>query len=118
MISGWKPPNLDEINLGDITDQEQGESRDDATAAKFFHRDAERGDAHAQFNIAVMMATGTGMAKDPVAAFMWAELATYRATGQLRDDALKLQSHLEVQLSRAEIDKAKEAARSWRPKTG
>ena len=112
MIPGWKPPNLNEINLGDITDQEQGESRDDTTAAKFFHNDAERGDAHAQFNIAVMMAAGTGIAKDPVTAFMWAELATYRATGQLRLDALKLQSHLEVQLSPAEIDKARAAARS------
>jgi len=118
MMSGWKPPNLDEVNLGDITDQEQGESRDDTTAAKFFHKDAERGDAHAQFNLAVMMAAGTGIAKDPVAAFMWAELAAYRAAGPLREDALKLQSHLELQLSRADIDKAKEAARTWRPKAG
>ena len=48
----WKHPELNEINLGDITDQEQGESRDDTTAAKFYHRDAERGDAAAQLNLA------------------------------------------------------------------
>ena len=117
MTSGrWKVPGLDEINLGDITDQDQGESRDDATAAKFFLKDAERGDANAQFNIAVMLAGGTGIAKDMVAAYMWAELAAYRATGNLREYALKLQTHLAAQLNRAEIKQAKEAARLWHPK--
>jgi TPR repeat protein len=114
----WKTPALNEINLGDITDQEQGESRDDAMAAKFFLRQAERGDARAQINIALMLADGTGVARDPLAAYLWAELAAYRATGKLRANAVKLQAHLEQSLSDVNIEKAKEAARLWHPKTG
>jgi TPR repeat protein len=114
----WKHPALNEIDLGDITDQGQGESRDDATAAKFFRRDAERGDAKAQLSIALMLADGTGVAKDPVAAYMFAELAAYRASGKLRESALKLQEHLAGAMNAAEIERAKEAARLWHPKTG
>jgi len=114
----WKTPALNEINLGDLTDQEQGESRDDATAAKFFLRQAERGDARAQLNIALMFADGAGVARDPLTAYLWAELAAYRATGKLRENALKLQAHLEQCLSAVNIEKAKEAARRWHPKTG
>lgn len=114
----WKTPALNEINLGDITDQGQGESRDDATAAKIYLRDAEGGDASAQFYIAMMLADGTGIARDPVAAYMWTELAVYRAEGELRENALKLQAHLEGALGSAEIEKARNAARLWHPKTG
>jgi len=114
----WKHPALNEINLGDITDQEQGESRDDATAAKLYLANAERGDAKAQLNIALMLADGTGVEQDPVAAYMWAELAVYRASDHLRENALKLQAHLERTLSPADIEKGKEAARLWHPKKG
>jgi TPR repeat protein len=114
----WKTPALNEINLGDITDMEQGESRDDATAAKFFLKDAERGDAAAQLNLAMLLADGAGVAKDEVSAFMWAELAASRASGQVRDNALKLQAHLERSLSSAAREKAREAARRWRHKSG
>ncbi len=114
----WKTPALNEINLGDITDMEQGESRDDATAAKFFLRDAERGDAKAQLCLAMMLADGAGVAKDAVTAHMWADLAACRASGQVRENALKLQAHLEGSLSPAEIEKARAAARRWHPKPG
>lgn len=114
----WKTPALNEINLGDITDQDQGESRDDTTAAKIYLRNAERGDAAAQFFIAMMLADGAGIARDPVAAYMWAELALYRADGELRENALKLQAHLEGALGAAGIEKARNAARTWHPKTG
>ena len=111
----WNTPGLNEINLGDITDQEQGESRDDATAVKFYRRDAERGDALAQINLALMLADGAGVEQDLIAAYMWAELAAYRATGNLHTNALKLQAHLEASLKPAEIERAKDAARRWHP---
>lgn len=114
----WKTPALNEINLGDITDQEQGESRDDATAAKIYMRDASRGDSTAQFLIAMMLADGTGIAKDPMAAYMWAELARDRAEAELRQNAIKLQAHLEGALTPVQIEQAREAARLWHPKTG
>ncbi len=112
----WKHPGLEEVNLGDITDQGQGESQDDTTAAKFFLQDAERGDAKAQLNIAMMLAEGIGVAKDLIAAYMWAELVAYRATGRLREDALKLQAHLAGALAPTEIETVREAARLWHPK--
>lgn len=112
----WKHPALNEINLGDITDMGQGESRDDVTAAKVYLADAERGDANAQVYLAFMLADGTGVPKDPVAAYMWAELASYHGTPQIRDKALKLQAHLEGALGAGDIEAAKEAARRWHPK--
>ena len=114
----WKTPALNEINLGDITDQEQGESRDDATAAKIYHREAERGDAASQFYFAMMLADGTGVPKNPLEAYMWSELALYRVSPELREGALKLQSHLQGALTPAQIEQAREAARRWHPKTG
>lgn len=118
MQKRWKTPALNEINLGDITDQEQGESRDDATAAKVYLREAERGEASSQFYLAMMLADGTGVARDPLAAYMWAELALYRVSPELREGALKLQAHLQGTLTPAQIEEAREAARRWHPKTG
>ncbi len=112
----WRHPALNEINLGDITDMGQGESRDDATAAKFFLADAERGDAGAQLYLAFMLADGAGVAKDAVAAFMWAELAGAHGKPPIRAKAEKLQAHLQGALTSGEIERAKEAARRWRPK--
>lgn len=112
----WQHPALNEINLGDITDMGQGESRDDATAAKFYLADAERGDAGAQLYLAFMLADGAGIAKDAVTAFMWAELAGAHGTPAIRAKAEKLRAHLEGGLTPSEIEKAKEAARRWRPK--
>ena len=48
---------------------------------------------------------------------MWAELAVYRMTGTLREGALKLQEHLAGELAPAEVERAKDAARTWHPKT-
>ena len=112
----WKHPALNEIDLGDITDQQQGESRDDATAAKFYLADAERGDANAQLYLAFMLADGTGTPKDAVAAYMRAELAGAHGTPETRRRAAKLQAHLEGALTAGDIARAKEAARRWRPK--
>src|SRR6266550_1731015 len=48
-----------------------GEAQDDAEAAKWYLKSAERGHALAQFNLGVMYDRGQGVAKDQAQAAKW-----------------------------------------------
>jgi TPR repeat protein len=116
MSSRWKSPSVRELYLGAITDEGQGAATDDKAAAKRLRAAAERGDAKSQLILGFLHADGVGVPEDKVAAYMWAELAAARASGEIYRDALKLIDHLSVALDEAEIAKAQELARAFRLK--
>ena len=65
-----------------------GVQRDYDEAMRWFRRAADQGDAGAQYNLAFMYATGRGVRKDLVQAYMWFDLAgrsAYPRTPRLRD---------------------------------
>ena len=116
MTGRWKSPSVREVYLGAITDEGQGATTDDAAAARRLRTAAERGDAKSQLILGFLHADGLGVPEDKVAAYMWAELAAARASGEVYRDALKLIDHLSVVLDEADIEKAKEFARAFRLK--
>ncbi len=63
-----------------------------------------------------MYADGNGVPRDDAAAYLWAELAVARTTGELHQNALKLLDHLAVRMDQAAISKAQDLARHWRLK--
>lgn len=113
---GWKHPSASEVDLGAFSSEAQEGPDDPAEAAKHFRKAADRGDPRGQFVLGLMHADGNGVPQDDVAAYMWAELAAARTTGELHQRAMKLLDHLSLRMDEAAMSKAQELARQWRLK--
>ena len=85
----------------------QGSSQDDAREVKWRRRGAELGFSLAQFSLGVMYANGEGVLKDYVLAHMWWNIAG--ANGN--EFAKEVRDNLERAMTRAEISRATELAR-------
>ena len=69
---------------------------------------ADQGDAEAQYNLGIMYNNGEGVPKDDVLAHMW-----YNTAGANGDEAARKQrDNLEDDMTRAEISRATELART------
>ena len=98
-----------QFNLAAMYDQgEGGAPPDEAEAVRWLRLAAEQGDAKAQFNLGGMYAQGRGGVKDSVLAHMWLNIAV--ANGD--ESARKGQDILERDLTRAEMSRANELART------
>ena len=86
----------------------RGVLKDDAEAVRWYRLAAEQGNAIAQFNLGVTYANGQGVLKDSVLAHMWYNIAS--ANGN--EAARKLRDNLEDDMTRAEISRATELART------
>ena len=69
---------------------------------------ADQGDAEAQYNRGLMYANGRGVLKDSVLAHMWSNIAG--ANGH--EAARELRDNLDRDMTRAEISRATELART------
>jgi TPR repeat protein len=71
-FSGWEDNNRGEQITGvDLLLKAITGEMDDKEEVKWFRRDADQGDAEAQFNLGVMYHRGRGVLKDYVAAYAW-----------------------------------------------
>ena len=95
-------------NLGFMYDNGKGVPKDDAEAVRWYRLAAEQGQVNAQFNLGVMYANGEGVLKDSVLAHMWSTIAG--ANGN--EAARKQRDNLEDDMTRAEISRATELART------
>ena len=86
----------------------QGVLRDDADAARWYRLAAEQGVASAQHNLGVSYANGEGVLKDSVRAHMWFNIAGANGDETARTN----RDSIEKEMSRAEISRATELARS------
>ena len=70
-------------------------------------------------NLASLYASGKGRPRDPVEAYDWVPLAikNYPADEPHRPGALQLQDDLGAKLSPADLDKARQRIREWKPKS-
>jgi TPR repeat protein len=82
---------------------------DEAEAVKWYLRAAEHGYAPAQSSVAVFYFSGIGGEKNYSEAYKWLVLP---AKGGVVDN-VKLMKELEKQLTPEQLEKAKEAARTW-----
>ena len=95
-------------NLGFMYDNGKGVPKDDAEAVRWYRLAAEQGQVNAQHNLGVMYANGEGVLKDSVLAHMWSTIAG--ANGN--EAARKQRDNLEDDMTRAEISRATELART------
>ena len=89
---------------------------DYARASEFFLPLAHRGNAAAQESLGAMYASGRGVPRDYVRAYMWIYLALAQARGEAADRSRKTLAALEAKMTPAEIAEAGNLARAWTPR--
>ena len=97
-----------QLNLGFMYNTGKGVLKDAAEAVRWYRLAAEQGEATAQFNLGVMYDNGQGVLKDSVLAHMWSNIAGTNGN----EAARKQRDNLEDDMTRAEISRATELART------
>ncbi len=106
-----------QFNLGAMYGRGQGVPQDYAEAVKWFRKAAEQGNAHAQTSLGFMYSKGRGVPQDYVQAHMWYTLAASRLPpGTDRDGAVQNRDIVAARMTPAQIAKAQQLAREWKPK--
>lgn len=98
---------LAQVQLGLMHAFARGTPRNYVEAVRLYRLAAEQGDAFAFTLLGTMYARGLGVDADPVRADMWLSLAADRAPARAID-----RDELEVQLTFAQRDRAREMARA------
>jgi TPR repeat protein len=86
-------------------------NRDYVEAAKWYQMAAEKGQAGAQYQLGYMYYAGKGVSQDNVQAYMWFALAAAQGQTDQRGTVAK-------RMTRSQIAKARNLARSWKPTGG
>ena len=107
-LSADKGDALAQNNLGNMYAKGRGVLKDEAAAVRWYRLAAEQGGVTAQYNLGSMYVNGEGVLKDSVLAHMWFNIAG--ANGQ--EEARELRDNLERDMTRAEISRATELART------
>jgi TPR repeat protein len=95
----------------------QGLPKDYTTAATWYRKAAEQGQAKAQFLLGMMYARGQGVPQDYATAHMWFNLSASRATDdRVRGEALKSRDGVAAKVTPDQIAEAQRMAREWKPK--
>ena len=107
-------------NLGLMYHNGEGVPQDYAEAAKWYVRAAEGGDADAQNNLGRMYEFGNGVVRNLVLAHKWFNISVSRfpaAEQDHRAKAVRNRDRIAARLTPAELAKAQQLAREWRPST-
>jgi uncharacterized protein len=100
-------------NLGWMHDYGYGVHQDHKEALRLYRYSAELGNIYAQYNLGVMYGIGEGVSQDDTLAHMWWSLAGSKG----HEEATGERVFLEKTMTEPQIQKAKELARNWKPKT-
>ncbi len=105
-----------ESTLGDIYYYGRGVPQDYVAAGQWWRLAADHGVAVAQLNLGVMYANGDGVPQDYVKSHLYSNLAAaHLPPGQDRDIAVKNREIVSKLMTPAQIAKAQQLARAWRP---
>ena len=85
---------------------------EDIVSAAEFRKEADQGDAIAQFNLGNRYHEGKGVAKDVVVAYMWVNLAATSGN----ENARKLRELLEKEMTVEQLSEAQRLSRDWKPR--
>ena len=114
-----------EASADAVTDNRAGDNAyqrsDFNEAARLYRKEADQGDAEAQYNLGVMYANGKGVPQDYVRAHLWSNLAAAASlndswTVKDRDDAQVNREKIAAKMTPAQIAEAQKLARDWKPK--
>ena len=98
-------------NLGFMYEIGHGVQQDYKEAVKWFRLSAEQGNEKGQINLGVMYDKGQGVPQDYVLAHMWFSLASTKGIKK----AIEKRNSAESKMSPAQIAKAQEMVRNWKP---
>ena len=102
-------------NLGLLYDYGRGISQDAAEAMRWYRSAADQGFAVAQYNLGFMYANGRGLAQNYVDAYLWFNLASARASGDIREQAAHNKTVLAQHMTPQQIAQAKRLTGVWTP---
>ena len=80
-------------------------------SVQWLKKAADQGDATAQFNLAMLYSAGRGVPRDPVQAYMWADLAA--SAGE--PNSAKLRTGLQKSVPPDQIAAALQREHEWKP---
>ena len=108
-----------QFSLGVMYSNGRGVPQDYAEAVRWYRKAADQGEANAQNNLGVKYEFGQGVLQDYVQAHMFYNLAAAQASqGANRDKSVKNRDELAAKMTAAQLARAQELARNWRPTTG
>ena len=93
-----------------------GVNANPAQAAKWYTLAAEKGNARSQFHLGWLYFEGKGVQSDPMLGYMWSNLAAAQLAGDERNAAEKQRDYIASKLKPAQLTKAQQMARDWKPK--
>lgn len=111
-----------QFNLGFMYERGLGVRPNPIAAANWYRRAAQRGHARAQYNLAAHLAAGVGLPENRIQAYKWLLLAETPQgvdAGEgplLHRSAESLRRQLQAQMTPADLDKARNLAREFRPR--
>ncbi len=107
------------FQLGDMHERAEGLEYDSRVAATYMQLAAERGYPPAQYRLGLLYAGGLGVAKDLVASYAWLTLAAAADTEvATRLLAESLRDGVAMQMTTADVDRARARAASFRRRSG
>ena len=92
---------------------------DDAEAASWYRKAADRGDAAAQYNLGVAYDTGQGVPRDPIQAYKWYDVAAARFPASAADNraqAARSRDLVAAKMTPPQIAEAQKLAKEWSPR--
>ena len=102
-------------NLGLLYDYGRGISQDAAEAMRWYRSAADQGFAVAQYNLGFMYANGRGLTQNYVDAYLWFNLASARASGDIREQAAHNRAVLAQHMTPQQIAQAEHLTGVWTP---
>jgi len=104
------------LSLGRLYATGRGVARDQAEAARWYHKAADLGLATAQFELSLAYSRGEGVAKDPVVAYEWMDLAVFRALGAAKEKYSAARDALGRGMTAEQMAEAKRRVEEWKTK--
>jgi uncharacterized protein len=98
--------------LGTMYEMGRGVRQDHGEAVRLWRKAAEQGLVFAQLDLGQLYESGWGVQQDYVLAHMWFNLSA----AQGNQEAAKRRDDLATQMTPAQIAKAQQLAREWKPK--
>jgi TPR repeat protein len=104
-----------ENELGFLYTRGEGVPRDFNQSITLFRRAVQGGQPLALYNLALSYDQGWGVARNPVAAFIWFDIAARLSDADHRSKAAAERDRLAKEISPAQLGGAEHAAQAWKP---
>jgi TPR repeat protein len=93
-----------------------GLKQDYASAASWYQKSADQGNAYAQASLGILYHSGKGLPHDDVQSEMWLIISADHVQQDDRDTIVEMRDSVAAHLSAQQLAEAQKLAREWKPK--